>query len=95
MTQKIEPIQFWDKQAELIYIQVNNIRLNHSANIYYQLRVAPIVIEATEERPQSILQSETLKEGNLTIQGVDYQAWGADDSYIVDMVIEKLGLVKA
>ena len=92
---KIQPIQFWNKQAELIYIQVNNVRLNQSANIYYQLRVAPIVTEATEESPQTISHSETLKEGNLTIEGEDYQGWGADDSYIVDIVISKLGLVKA
>ena len=95
MMQKIEPIQFWNKQAELIYIQVNNVRLNQSANIYYQLRVAPIVTEATEGSPKTVSHSETLKEGSLIIEGEDYQGWGADDSYMVDMVIEKLGLVKA
>lgn len=91
MKQAIKAVTFWNQQAIEIYVSVNNINLGYSANVYYQLRSS---ITPQESGMLLSTSSEVLKEGHITIDGEDYAGWSSDDQYIVDKVIEKLGLTK-
>ncbi len=65
---KINPISIWGqgstKDAVTLNAYVVNLQLNTSATFYYALLSE---------------QNETLSQGNLTMQGEDYQEWEQDE----------------
>jgi len=78
---QIEPIQIWQngttKTATQLQVQGTSVTLGSCASFYWQL--------LTEEGHQ-------VANGNLGISGEQYEAWGADDNYVYDIVAEDLNL---
>ena len=72
----IEPIQIWDKgvvkTAEFLNAQGINVTLGVSAGFYWNLLTKVTDAEGNEVAGESIAQ------GNLTMDGEDYQAWNQD-----------------
>ena len=74
MSKQIEPVTIWtngeSKVAE--YLQVTGINDNYesSATNYWQLFTKVVNAEGVEK------QGEAVAQGNLSIFGADYQAWG-------------------
>ena len=48
-----------------------------------------------ENSTGQIMDDKILKTGDVFIGGDEYDLWTADDSYILDVVMQKLGLKKA
>ena len=73
---QIEPIQIWDKgqikTAEFLNAQGINVTLGVSAGFFWQLLTKVTDAEGNESAGESIAQ------GNLTMDGEDYQAWNQD-----------------
>jgi beta-lactamase class D len=96
MAKKIQPQQVWvngeSKVAE--YLQVTGINDNYesSATNYWQLFTKVVDAEGVES------QGEQVAQGNLTIDGADYVAWGdqpamAINAWIYQWSADKLNLV--
>lgn len=81
----IEPVSIWDngvsKEAKILNAYAVNVTLNSSATFYYSLHV---------QNEEGFL-AEKLTDGNLTMQGEEYEAW-EDDSLAWDFIAEKLNL---
>ena len=79
---QIEPIDVWQngttKTAVKLQAQGTSVTLGQAASFYWQL--------LTEEGYQ-------VANGNLNISNEQYEAWGADDDYIYDIIAEDLNLV--
>ena len=79
---EIEPIDVWQngttKTAVKLQAQGTNVTLGQAASFYWQL--------LTEEGYQ-------VANGNLGISSEQYEAWGADDDYVYDIIAEDLNLV--
>ena len=79
---EIEPLDVWQngttKTAVKLQAQGRNVNLGNNASFYWQL--------LTEEGYQ-------VANGILGISGEQYDAWGADDDYIYDIIAEDLNLV--
>lgn len=77
---QIQPISIWgqgsSKQAVTLNAYAVNVQLGHSASFYYSLH------DENEEK---------LAEGNLTMQGEDYQTWD-DDSIAWEWIANNLNL---
>ncbi len=80
MYAKINPVTIFPTEAEIIYCP--NLRIKDIGN----LATVEIVWEL-----QSSLR-EVLKSGVLYMNHDDYNAWGAENSYIFDWIASKLGL---
>ena len=96
MAKQIEPITVWvngeSKEAE--YLEVTGINDNYesSATNYWALFTKVVDAEGVES------QGEAVAQGNLTIDGADYIAWGdqpamAINAWIYQWVADKLNLV--
>jgi beta-lactamase class D len=95
MAKKISPVNVWvngeSKVAE--YLQVTGINDNYesSATNYWALFTKVVDAEGVES------QGEQVAQGNLTIQGEEYVAWGdqpamAINAWIYNWSAEKLNL---
>lgn len=95
MAKKISPINVWvngqSKSAE--YLQVTGINDNYesSATNYWQMFTMNVDDEGVESMGEAVAQ------GNLTIDGADYIAWGDQpamqvNAWIYDWVAEQLNL---
>jgi beta-lactamase class D len=95
MAKKISPVTIWangtSKVAE--YLQVTGINDNYesSATNYWQLFTKVVDAEGVES------QGEQVAQGNLTIDGADYIAWGdqpamAINAWIYQWSADKLNL---
>jgi beta-lactamase class D len=95
MAKKISPVTIWangtSKVAE--YLQVTGINDNYesSATNYWQLFTKVVDAEGVES------QGEQVAQGNLTIDGADYIAWGdqpamAIHAWIYQWSADKLNL---
>jgi len=73
---QIEPIQIWDKgtlkTAEFLNAQGINVTLGVSAGFYWNLLTKVVDAEGNE------VAGESIEQGNLTMDGEDYQAWNQD-----------------
>ena len=76
---KIKEIQIWNEVASQILIRVTSVELNTSCSIFYELQSN---------------EGKHLISGNLVIEGEDYTNWGNDDSYLTDIILQKLNLEK-
>ena len=95
MAKQISPVTIWangtSKEAE--YLQVTGINDNYesSATNYWALFTKVVDAEGVES------QGEQVAQGNLTIQGADYIAWGdqpamAINAWIYNWSAEQLNL---
>lgn len=77
---QIQPLSIWGqgstKDATILNAYVVNLQLNTSATFYYALLSA---------------ENETLAQGNLLMQGEDYQDWQQDE-FAWDWVASQLNL---
>ena len=96
MAKKISPVTIWvnGQSKEAQYLQVTGINDNYenSATNYWQLFTMIVDAEGVES------QGEAVAQGNLTIDGADYIAWGdqpamAINAWIYQWVADKLNLV--
>jgi len=88
---QIEPISIWkngeSQEATILNAYIINDNLQSCCTFYYQLCLSG---EPTEETPLVI--SQTLADGNVTISGDDYLAWGGANDYAFSYIAEKLNL---
>lgn len=87
---KIEPINIWingeTKVAEFLNANGVNVTLGVSATFYWQLFTKVIDSEGNE------VIGESISQGNLTMQGEDYQSWN-QDIFAWDWIASQLNLV--
>ncbi len=95
MAKKITPVTLWvngtSKEAQ--YLQVTGINDNYesSATNYWQMFTMNVDADGVESIGEAVAQ------GNLTIDGADYVAWGdqpamAINEWIYNWVAEQLNL---
>jgi len=74
MAKKIQPQQVWvngeSKSAEYFQVTCINDNYENSATNYWQLFTKVLDADGVES------QGEQVSQGNLTIDGADYIAWG-------------------
>lgn len=73
---RIKP-KSWELTAISLRIHIVGYKLKESANI-----VAELIDES----------GKVLERQSLVLEGNDFLLWGYDDAYIVDWILEKLGL---
>jgi hypothetical protein len=95
MAKKIQPQQVWvngeSKSAEYFQVTCINDNYENSATNYWQLFTKNVDAEGVESMGEQVAQ------GNLTIQGEEYVAWGdqpamAINAWIYNWSAEKLNL---
>jgi hypothetical protein len=95
MAKKIEPQQVWvngeSKVAEFFSVTCINDNYESSATNYWALFTKVVDAEGVES------QGEQVAQGNLTIQGEEYVAWGdqpamAINAWIYNWSADKLNL---
>ena len=95
MAKKISPVNVWvngtSKEAQ--YLQVTGINDNYesSATNYWQMFTMNVDADGVESMGEAVAQ------GNLTIQGAEYVAWGDQpamqvNAWIYNWVAEQLNL---
>ena len=96
MAKKISPVTIWvnGQSKEAQYLQVTGINDNYesSATNYWQMFTMNVDAEGVESMGEAVAQ------GNLTIEGAYYVAWGdqpamAINAWIYNWVAEQLNLV--
>jgi beta-lactamase class D len=96
MAKQIQPQQAWvngeSKQAEYFQVTCINDNYENSATNYWQLFTKNVDAEGVESMGEQVAQ------GNLTIDGADYIAWGdqpamAINAWIYQWSADKLNLV--
>ena len=89
MAKQIEPINIWvngeTKVAEFLNANGINVTLGVSATFYWQLFTKFTDLEGNE------VAGESISQGNLTMDGEDYQNWN-QDIFAWDWIATKLGL---
>jgi len=87
---QIQPIDIWingeTKVAEFLNANGINVTLGVSATFYWQLFTKVTDSEGNE------VAGESLSQGNLTMDGEDYQNWN-QDIFAWDWIATKLGLI--
>jgi hypothetical protein len=87
----ISPVTIWkngeSQEANLLNAIIINDNLQSSCSFYYSLNASG---EGTEAMPLVI--SQTLAEGNVTMDGENYLAWDGDNDYAFTYIAEKLNL---
>jgi hypothetical protein len=98
---KIQPISSWqngqEKLGTIFNLYIVNDNLSTSATFYYSISTEE-VSHLEEEVLVIDAYAEKLVEGNLTMDGADYQTWDADPSAneaAYTWALAKLNLVAA
>lgn len=95
MTKQISPVTLWvngeSKEAKYLQVTCINDNYENSATNYWQMFTMNVDAEGVES------VGEVVAQGNLTIDGADYVAWGdqpamAINAWIYNWVAEKLNL---
>ena len=96
MAKQIQPVTIWvngeSKQAEYFQVTCINDNYENSATNYWQLFTKNVDAEGVESMGEQVAQ------GNLTISGEEYVAWGdqpamAINAWIYQWSADKLNLV--
>jgi beta-lactamase class D len=96
MAKQIQPVTIWvngeSKQAEYFQVTCINDNYENSATNYWQLFTKVVDAEGVESMGEQVAQ------GNLTIDGASYIAWGdqpamAINAWIYQWSADKLNLV--
>lgn len=86
------PVGFPAKQAELISIRILPFQTTDlSCGIYYQLFSKTI---SSDENLEEIIFTEQLAEGNLQLSEDEFAAWDNTMSYVEDLILLKLQLIR-
>ena len=102
MAKKIQPQQVWvngeSKSAEYFQVTCINDNYENSATNYWQLFTKVIQMNGIDEDLPVEVPGEQVAQGNLTIDGADYVAWGdqpamAINAWIYQWSADKLNLV--
>ena len=80
-------------------IQINEIKLGLPSKTGTQLLVRPIINSTTDLSCSTYYEvqselGENLACGNIEINEQEYANWAEDNSYIENLIIEKLGLTR-
>ena len=88
---QIESVIIWkngeSQEANLLNAYIINDNLATSCSFYYSLNASG---EGTEAMP--LVVGQTLAEGNITMSGDTYLAWGGDNDFAFSYIAEKLNL---
>lgn len=96
MAKQISPVSVWvngqSKEAQYLQVTCINDNYENSATNYWQMFTMVVDAEGVESMGEQVAQ------GNLTIDGADYIAWGdqpamAINAWIYQWVADKLNLV--
>lgn len=89
MAKKISPVTLWvngeSKEAEFLNANGINVTLGLSADFYWTLYTKVVDAEGVET------QGEQVAQGNLKMDGEDYQQWN-QDIFAWDWIASKLNL---
>lgn len=72
-----------------------NIKIKPQTKIYDNIN---IIIQISSDRAfvdWNINDPEIRLMGHMVIDGPEYDAWGTDDNYIYDLILQKLGYKRA
>ena len=100
-TIKIKPVKLGlpSKEGNCLLVRpIIHSTQSKSCSIYYEvISKVSIEVPSTVEggEPTYSNTREVLTTGNLDIDEEQYDAWGADNSFIEDVVLKKLGLERA
>jgi hypothetical protein len=87
----IEPVTAWKNgeqlEANLLNAYIINDNLQSSCSFYYSLNTSG---DGTEAMP--LVLGQVVAEGNLTMSGEDYLAWGGSNDIAFTYIAEKLNL---
>ena len=95
MAKQISPVTLWvngeSKEAKYLQVTCINDNYENSATNYWQMFTMNVDAEGVES------QGEAVAQGNLTIDGADYIAWGdqpamAINAWIYNWVASQLNL---
>jgi hypothetical protein len=88
---QIEPVTAWKNgeqlEANLLNAYIINDNLATACSFYYSLNTSG---DGTESMP--LLLGQVVAEGNLTMSGEDYLAWGGSNDIAFTYIAEKLNL---
>ena len=88
---KIKPIQVWKNgeqlEANLLNAYIARDNMENFAEFNYSLNTSG---EGTEAMP--LVLGQVVAEGNLTMDGEQYLAWGGENDYAFTYIAEKLNL---
>ena len=88
---KIEAVQAWKNgeqlEANLLNAIIINDNLQSSCSFYYSLNTSG---DGTEANP--LILGQLVAEGNLTMDGEQYLAWGGSNDIAFSYIAEKLNL---
>jgi hypothetical protein len=88
---KIEPVQAWKNgeqlEANLLNAYIINDNLATACSFYYSLNTSG---DGTEAMP--LILGQVVAEGNLTMSGEQYLAWGGSNDIAFAYIAEKLNL---
>jgi len=88
---KIEPVTAWKNgeqlEANLLNAYITNDNLATSCSFYYSLNTSG---DGTEAMP--LILGQVVAEGNITMSGEDYLAWGGSNDIAFAYIAKKLNL---
>jgi len=88
---QIEPVTAWKNgeqlEANLLNAYIINDNLATTCSFYYSLNTSG---DGTEAMP--LVLGQVVAEGNLTMDGEQYLAWGGSNDYAFAYIAEKLNL---
>jgi hypothetical protein len=88
---QIEPVQVWKNgeqlEANLLNAIIINDNLATACSFYYSLNTSG---DGTEAMP--LVLGQVVAEGNLTMNGEQYLAWGGSNDIAFAYIAEKLNL---
>ena len=97
MQTKIVPIQFFPDTADIL--RVNNVNVTALGDEGKAVVSWSLCNEITEiiNMPGAppLVTTNSLKTGFFFMSSDEYNAWGADDNYILNLTLNKLGLTPA
>jgi hypothetical protein len=88
---RIESVTIWKNgeqlEANFLNAFISNDNLATACSFYYSLNISR---DGTEANP--LILGQVVAEGNLTMDGEDYLAWGGSNDYAFNYIAEKLNL---
>lgn len=80
-------------------IQIEPILLGLPSKEATNIMIRPLINSTTDTTCNTYYEvrsdlNEVLASGNISLSEEEYEAWGADNSYLDNLIISKLGLTK-
>lgn len=87
---KIQPVVIFPDtatQLQVDLVQVRGLGERGEATVAWQL-----MSEDHRDEDGNVTSGRELKSGFVILSGEEYNGWGSDDAYVLNLVIQKLGL---